>query len=69
MMMSGLTRLSSSGPRPHFSSVPGRKFSSSTSLCRIRSSTIARPCGVFRSSTIDFLLRLMVRYSIEVSPE
>ncbi len=28
MMSSGLASLSTSGPRPHFSSVPGRKFSS-----------------------------------------
>ena len=41
MTRSGLTPSSTSGPRPHFSSVPGRKFSSSTSQCRSRSSTIA----------------------------
>src|SRR6185437_14539173 len=66
---SGLTLSSSSGPSPHFSSVPGRKFSSNTSQCRTRSSTISRPRSVLRSITMDFLLRLIVRYSIDVSPE
>ena len=68
MTRSGLARSSSCGPSPQRSRVPGLKFSSRTSDRRTRSSTMRLPSSVLRSSTTDFLLRLIVRYSIDVSP-
>ncbi len=53
----GLRLCSSAGPSPIFSSVPGRKFSISTSAVAIRSVKISRPRGGRRLSATLFLLR------------
>ena len=58
---SGLARSSASGPSPQRSSVPGRKFSSTTSDRATRPSTASRPASVRRSSTTELLLRFSVR--------
>ena len=54
-------RRARSGPKPSRSSVPGRKFSITTSAERKRSSISARPSSDFRSTATLFLLRLTVR--------
>ncbi len=53
----GLTRCSSSGPMPQRSSVPGRKFSTSTSARSASRSSSAAPSGADRFSPISRLLR------------
>src|SRR5919199_1521698 len=55
----GFTAARSSGPRPHFSSVPGRKFSTSRSLRRASSRTSSRPSS-WRRSTVPQRLRVGV---------
>src|SRR3989338_10727466 len=42
---------------PHFSSVPGRKFSTTTSALAIKVRAMSRPSSVRRSIVTDFLLR------------
>lgn len=53
----GLAAFSSSQPRFHFSRVPGRKFSISTSASATSLRRISRPPGVERSSVMFRLLR------------
>src|SRR6478609_3446717 len=57
MMSPGLTCQSSSGARPRFSRVPGRKFSKSTSASWQSSRNSSRPRGDFRSSVTHFFPR------------
>src|SRR5437868_3281230 len=56
-MRRGLSWSNCSGPRPHASSAPGRKFSMSTSASCASLRTISCACGSFRSSAIERLLR------------
>jgi hypothetical protein len=42
---------------PHFSSVPGRKFSTTTSALSIRARATSRPSGARRSRVTELLLR------------
>jgi hypothetical protein len=58
---SGLAASSTSGPSPHRSRVPGRKFSSTMSASRTSARTAARPSSERRSSTAERLFRLIVR--------
>src|SRR5215831_12769991 len=51
------TALSTSQPRPHFSKVPGWKFSTSTSACLTRRFKSSAPLALRRSRVADFLLR------------
>src|SRR5215813_14443217 len=51
------TALSTSQPRPHFSRVPGWKFSTSTSACLTSRFSSSAPAPLRRSSVADFLLR------------
>src|SRR2546421_2274391 len=67
-MTSGLTAFIASYPRFHFSSVPGRKFSSTTSTCGSNLRTISCPSGVRRSRVIDRLLRACKDQKREVLP-
>ena len=53
----GLISFKVSQPRPHFSSVPGWKFSTITSAFSASSLRMRAPSGVRMSSVIDFLLR------------
>ena len=53
----GLAADSSSQPRPHFSRVPGRKFSMITSAVAARRRRVSRPPGVERSRVMVRLLR------------
>lgn len=53
----GLISRSVSQPRPHFSRVPGWKFSTITSTIPTRRLRMAAPSGVRMSSVMDFLLR------------
>ena len=67
MISPGLMALSTSQPTPHFSSVPGRKFSHRMSVCstsRLNSSTPSLRC---RSMVTDFLLRAS-ESQVSVSP-
>ena len=57
MTRRGLIRFSSSQPRPHFSRVPGRKFSHSTSDCAINWRNRSAPFGSRRFSVTLFLFR------------
>src|SRR3989441_1136240 len=54
----GLRRLSALKPRPSRSIVPGRKFSTTTSLLRARVRRISRPSRALRLSVTLFLPRL-----------
>src|SRR5436305_2519043 len=67
-MTSGLTAFIASNPRFHFSNVPGRKFSSTTSTCGSSLRTTSWPSGVRRSNVIDFLLRPCKDQKREVLP-
>src|SRR5262245_49377862 len=53
----GFTALSTSQPRPHFSRVPGWKFSTTTSASLTRRFMSSAPSAWRRSSVADFLLR------------
>src|SRR5690606_33588548 len=66
MIRLGLIAESCSHPMPHFSSVPGRKFSMTMSASATSLRTIAWPSSDFRSSVSDFLLRLWVYHHREV---
>ena len=57
MMRSGLRACSTSGPSPISSSVPGRKFSISTSEVAISRSSAAMPADLRRSRAIERLFR------------
>jgi len=48
--------LSTSQPRPHFSSVPGWKFSTKTSACETNRFRISAPSGFLKSSVADYLV-------------
>ncbi len=50
-----LSAVRRSGGKPSRASVPGRKFSTSTSARRISPASAARPASCFRSSTTDRL--------------
>ena len=56
---------SSSQPQFHFSSVPGRKFSMTTSDFRTKSLKRLWPSGCRRSSVMAFLLRPMTGHHTE----
>ena len=57
MISPGLAAWSTSGPSPHFSSVPGLKFSIRISAVAISRRTSAWPSGTRRLAETDFLLR------------
>ena len=63
----GLMASSSSNPSPHFSSVPGRKFSTTTSARATMRRKIALPSSCFRSSVMQRLLRASLNHQY-VSP-
>src|SRR5919202_6573212 len=58
MISRSFSRLRTSQPIPHFSSVAGWKFSTSTSDCRMSAFSSSAPSGLRRSSVADFLLRV-----------
>src|SRR5215210_232548 len=60
MTRPGLMPLRSSYPRPHFSSVPGLKFSTTTSASEMRRRARSCPSSSRRLSVTDFLLRAMM---------
>ena len=66
MISFGLMTFRSSQPRPHFSSVPGRKFSITMSVVATSLRTMSRASVVLRSSVTDFLLRLCEYHHNEV---
>ena len=66
MIRDGLIARSCSQPRPHFSRVPGRKFSITISTFATSWRTISRAVSDFRSSVTDFLLRLCEYHQREV---
>src|SRR4051812_14584079 len=53
----GFSRDRTSQPSPHFSSAPGRKFSTTMCALRARRRTISWPSGRRRLHVTDFLLR------------
>src|SRR3954471_7227574 len=53
----GFSRDRTSQPSPHFSSAPGRKFSTTMCALRARRRTISWPSGRRRLQVTDFLLR------------
>src|SRR3954470_7674585 len=59
-MQPGLRSWTSSGPSPHFSIVPGRKFSSTTSAVAARSAAIRWPRASRRFSVTERLLRARI---------
>ena len=61
-MSAGFRALSSAGPSPHASSVPGLKFSTRMSAESISRATSARSAAARRSSATDRLFREMVAY-------
>ena len=65
MISFGLAAESCSQPRFHFSSVPGRKFSSRKSAFATSSSSSCCPSRWRRSSVIAFLLRPMTGHHSE----
>ncbi|MCY1395030.1 hypothetical protein D9M71_99580 [compost metagenome] len=67
MISFGFSAESCSQPSPHFSSVPGRKFSMTMSTCAASLRTMSRACSRLRSSVTDFLLRLCTYHHSEVS--
>src|ERR671913_1627834 len=60
MTRPGLMPLRSSYPRPHFSSVPGLKFSTTTSASEMRPRARSWPSPSRRLMVTDFLLRAMM---------
>src|SRR5918997_2959983 len=60
MTRPGLVSLRSSYPRPHRSSVPGLKFSTTTSALAIRRRANSCPCSSRKFRVTDFLLRAMM---------
>src|ERR687894_3033055 len=60
MTRPGLISLRSSYPRPHRSSVPGLKFSTTTSALAIRRRANSCPCSSRKFRVTDFLLRAMM---------
>src|SRR5215213_4484876 len=60
MTRPGLMPLRSSYPRPHFSSVPGLKFSTTTSASVVRRRARSCPSSSRRLTVTDFLLRAMM---------
>src|SRR5215210_8713889 len=60
MTRPGLMPLMSSYPRPHFSSVPGLKFSTTTSASEMRRRARSCPSSSLRLRVTDFLLRAMI---------
>src|SRR5215208_19510 len=60
MTRPGLMPLRSSYPRPHFSSVPGLKFSTTTSASEMRRRARSCPSPSRRLMVTDFLLRAMM---------
>src|SRR5215213_11220735 len=60
MMRPGLMPLRSSYPRPHFSSVPGLKFSTTTSASEMSRRARFCPSPSRRLMVIDFLLRAIM---------
>src|SRR6185295_7825265 len=63
----GLRAWTSSGPRPHFSIVPGRKFSSTTSAPSQRRIATRWPSASRRFSVTDRLLRARIDHHSEWS--
>src|SRR5690606_2925218 len=66
MIKFGLTADNCCQPMPHFSSVPGRKFSITMSASATSLRTISWPSSDLRSSVTDFLLRLWEYHHNEV---
>src|SRR5882672_2540784 len=66
MTSPGLPAARPSYPRPHFSSVPGRKFSITTSASFAMRRTISWPSGRRRSAVTDFLLRFWTYHHSDV---
>ena len=66
MMSRGLMVESASQPSPHFSMVPGRKFSTTISASFASWRTISCASGMRRSSVTDFLLRAWTYHQSEV---
>src|SRR5919112_4617970 len=60
MTRPGLIPLRSSYPRPHFSSVPGLKFSTTTSASEMSRRARSCPSSSRRLMVTDFLLRAMM---------
>src|SRR5918994_7603507 len=60
MTRPGLMVLRASYPRPHFSSVPGLKFSTTTSPPEMRRRTRSCPSRTRKLMVTDFLLRAMI---------
>jgi len=68
MISRGLMDDNSLQPRPHFSIVPGRKFSSTKSAFRTSSRRSSCPSAWRRSSVTAFLLRATTGHQREGSP-
>ena len=66
MIKRGLRRCNSSQPKPHFSRVPGRKFSTKISASKAKLRAIACPSGRRKSRQIDSLLRDCACHQTEV---
>src|SRR3954454_1851399 len=66
-MARGLRACTSSGPSPHFSIVPGRKFSSTMSAPAASSPAIRWPSGARRFSATERLLRARIDHHREWS--
>ena len=66
MIRRGLSFESTSQPRPHFSSAPGRKFSITMSASAASRRTISCASGCFRFSVTDFLLRACAYHQSDV---
>ena len=66
MMSFGLMADSASYDRPHFSIVPGRKFSMSTSASAASLRTTSWPSGTRKSTQTDCLLRDCASHQTEV---
>ena len=60
MISAGLMASSTSGPSPSRSSVPGRKFSTTTFASTTKARTTARSSAFFRSRAMVRLLRLTI---------
>src|SRR5262249_46387701 len=67
MIKPGLRARNTSQPRPHFSRVPGRKFSQTMSALATRPLKSLAPSGWCRSMVTDFLLRASLS-QVSVSP-
>ena len=67
-MMSGASARTAASPKPMRSITPLRKFWMNTSAPAISRFSASTPSGAFRSSTIERLLRLLLRNEAEYPP-